>query len=181
MVAEPLAGSKKLHGEFSAKDVSEHLMLVDLLRNDLSMVCQPGSVAVEEFMACAPAGLVSHLSSRLRGEISAAFDIWDVVKAVSPAGTMIGAPKFSAWNLLNYWEPVPRGFYSGCFGIASESGAIRCALVIRSLFRSRGLLRVNAGGGIVADSQVDSEWREVELKMGAALDAFGMGAWGGDE
>jgi len=153
------------------KERAEHIMLVDLARNDLAKVCVPGSVQVTQFMAVERFSHVMHLTSHVQGELAPDFSAYDVLAATFPAGTLSGAPKPRALQLLDEWEPTRRGIYGGVVGYFDLSGRMDAAIAIRSALLKDGRAFVQAGGGIVADSQDDAERQETVNKAAAPLRA----------
>ena len=154
-----------------AKERAEHLMLVDLARNDLAKVCAPGSVEVTRFMAVEKFSHVMHMTSHVQGKLAAASSSFDVLAATFPAGTLSGAPKPRALQLLDEWEPTGRGVYGGVVGYFDLSGRMDAAIAIRSAVLAGGRAYVQSGGGIVADSDEDDERRETVNKAAAPLRA----------
>lgn len=155
-----------------AKEAAEHAMLVDLARNDLSRVCQPGTVDVAEFRRVEAFRHVQHLVSHVRGTLQAGKDAWDALAAVFPAGTVSGAPKLRALEHIASLEATPRGPYGGAVLYASASGDLDSAITIRSLHAQNGRLEVRAGAGIVLDSQPDAEAAETRHKAQALVEAL---------
>jgi anthranilate synthase component 1 len=145
----------------SAKEKAEHVMLVDLGRNDLGRVCRPGSVEVSSFMQTERYSHVMHLVSSIRGRLRPRLSPWEAFAACFPAGTVSGAPKIRAMQILSTIEPVPRGLYAGAVVYHSFGGSLDSAIAIRSLSVQKSsaqrLARFQAGAGIVADS---NPWRE---------------------
>jgi len=164
----------------SVKEKAEHLMLVDLGRNDLGRVCRPGSVRVESFMQVERYSHVMHLVSSVRGRLRRGLSAWDAFGACFPAGTVTGAPKIRAMQLVAELEKAPRGFYAGAVVYRDFQGNLDSAIAIRSLaVRRRGgraLASVQAGAGIVADSRPEAELQEVRSKARAMLEAAGARA-----
>ena len=159
------------------KERAEHVMLVDLGRNDLGRVCQPGSVAVQELMVIERYSHVMHIVSQVEGVLRADADVWDLLQASFPAGTVSGAPKIRAMQLINELEPGVRGPYSGVYGAIGLSGALNTAITIRTMVvRSNGKggwrVQVQAGAGIVADSDPSSEYEETLNKARGLLKAL---------
>ena len=159
------------------KERAEHVMLVDLGRNDLGRVCQPGSVAVQELMVIERYSHVMHIVSQVEGVLRADADVWDLLQASFPAGTVSGAPKIRAMQLINELEPGVRGPYSGVYGAIDLSGALNTAITIRTMVvRSNGKggwrVQVQAGAGIVADSDPSSEYEETLNKARGLLKAL---------
>jgi para-aminobenzoate synthetase component 1 len=157
----------------NSKERAEHLMLVDLERNDLGRVCRYGSVRVDEFMAVERYSHVSHLVSNVTGDLREGLDGFDLIRAVFPGGTITGVPKIRCMEIIDRLEPVRRGPYTGSLGYLSWSGDLDLNIIIRSLVLagSRGYLQV--GAGIVADSDPHREYDETMLKAGALMQALG--------
>ncbi|SES40176.1 anthranilate synthase, component I [Pedococcus cremeus] len=153
------------------KERSEHVMLVDLGRNDLQRVCKPGTVDVVEFMTVRRYSHVTHLESTVVGEISDDRTAYDVLAATFPAGTLSGAPKPRALQLIEQWEPSRRGVYGGVVGYLDFHGDLDMAIAIRTAVVKDGVAHVQAGAGIVADSVPQSEYQETVNKAAAALRA----------
>ncbi|CEA07976.1 Anthranilate synthase component 1 [Arthrobacter saudimassiliensis] len=153
------------------KERAEHLMLVDLARNDLSKVCRPGSVDVTQFMEVERFSHIMHLVSTVVGELSPASAAYDVLAATFPAGTLSGAPKPRALRLLDELEPHRRGIYGGVVGYLDFAGDMDMAIAIRSALLRGGRAYVQAGGGIVNDSDLDAEAQETVNKAAAPLRA----------
>jgi para-aminobenzoate synthetase component 1 len=156
----------------SAKDRAENLMIVDLVRNDLGRVCELGSVRVPELMAVEEYASVFHLVSTVSGRLRRGCDALGALRAAFPPGSMTGAPKLAAMRLLRELEPVRRGVYSGAIGYLDARGGADLAVVIRTLMLARGRAFLHTGGGIVADSEPESEWRETVAKAAPLLAAL---------
>ena len=159
------------------KERAEHVMLVDLGRNDLGRVCQPGSVRVEELMVIERYSHVMHIVSQVEGLLAKGYDIWDLLMACFPAGTVSGAPKIRAMQLIHDLEPQARGPYSGVYGAVDLGGALNTAITIRTMVvlpAGNGDWRVlvQAGAGIVADSDPASEFEETLNKARGMLKAI---------
>jgi anthranilate synthase component 1 len=165
------------------KERAEHTMLVDLARNDVRRVANPGSVRVEEFMNVLKYSHVQHIESTVTGSLAGDRDAFDAVRATFPAGTLSGAPKIRAMELIDDLEPEPRGPYGGGVGYVSWRGDADFAIVIRSAtveaLESGGggidapqRITVQAGAGIVADSEPPAEYEETEKKMNGILAAL---------
>ncbi len=150
------------------KERAEHVMLVDLERNDLGRVCRYGTVEVNEFMAIEKYSHVMHIVSNVRGELEEGKDAFDILKAVFPGGTITGAPKIRTMEIIEELEPVRRGIYTGSIGWLSFSGEMELNIVIRTLLAKGGYAHVQAGAGIVIDSNPQNEYKE-SLKKAVAL------------
>ena len=150
------------------KEQAEHVMLVDLERNDLGRVCRYGSVEVNEFMAIEKYSHVMHIVSNVRGELSDDQDVFDIVKATFPGGTITGAPKVRTMEIIEELEPVRRGIYTGSIGWFSFSGDMELNITIRTMLTKAGMAYVQAGAGIVVDSNPKQEYKE-SLKKAIAL------------
>lgn len=156
----------------SAKDRAENLMIVDLLRNDLSRVCRAGSVRVPELFALERFATVQHLVSTVVGELEAARDAIDLLRAAFPGGSVTGAPKVRAMEIIAELEPSRRGPYCGSLAYLSMTGAMDSSIVIRSFIVAGGRAHFSAGGGIVADSDPEQEYRETWDKARALVAAL---------
>jgi anthranilate synthase component 1 len=154
------------------KERAEHVMLIDLARNDLGKVCRFGTVTVPEFMTVQKYSHVQHIVSRVKGRLSGDFDAIDVFKAIFPAGTVSGAPKKRAMEIIDELEPCRRGPYAGAVGYFSYNGNADFAITIRTLVADRNRGYIQAGAGIVADSDPTREWFETEHKAKALLRAL---------
>jgi para-aminobenzoate synthetase component 1 len=154
----------------SEKDRAENLMIVDLVRNDLGRVCETGSVAVPELMRIEEYASVFQLVSAVTGTLRADRDVFDLLRASFPPGSMTGAPKIAAMELLGRLEPVRRGIYSGAIGYLDARGGADLSVVIRTLLVREGRAYLHAGGAIVADSDPRDEWWETRVKA-APLEA----------
>ena len=146
-------------------------MLVDLGRNDLGRVCTPGSVEVVDLMSIERYSHVMHIVSTVVGELAPGRTAWDVLAATFPAGTLSGAPKVRAMEIIEELEPVRRGLYGGTVGYLDFGGDLDMAIAIRTALIRDGIAYVQAGGGIVADSDAAAEERESRDKAAAVLDA----------
>jgi anthranilate synthase component 1 len=153
------------------KECAEHVMLVDLGRNDLGRVCSTGSVAVSELMVIERYSHVMHIVSNVQGELSADRDAFDLVRATFPAGTLSGAPKIRAMQIIDELEPLRREIYGGAVGYFSFSGNMDLAITIRTLVIKDGKVYLQAGAGIVADSDPATEWQETVNKAMAVVRA----------
>ncbi|MEM0450078.1 MAG: anthranilate synthase component I family protein [Nitrososphaerota archaeon] len=167
-VAEEISDAQLLSDE---KELAEHVMLVDLARNDLGMVSVPGSVNVAELMRLVKYSHVKHLVSRVEGTLREGLGPLDAFVSVFPAGTVTGAPKLRAMEIIDELEPDPRGPYAGAVGYISFNGCADFAIAIRTLFRKGDIAFVQAGAGIVWDSDPEREYLETEAKLMALLEA----------
>jgi anthranilate synthase component 1 len=158
------------------KERSEHVMLVDLGRNDLGRVCAPGSVEVVEFMQVERYSHVMHIVSTVVGEVAAGKDALDVLTATFPAGTLSGAPKPRAMEIIESLEPTRRALYGGCVGYVDAAGDLDTAIAIRTAVLHQGTAYVQAGAGLVADSDPRTEWEECRNKAAAVLRAVASAA-----
>jgi para-aminobenzoate synthetase len=149
---------------------AENLMITDLLRNDLSMVCAPGTVTVPHLMEVESYASVHQLVTTVRGELRPEVGTVDALRALFPAGSMTGAPKLRTMQVIDAVEDAPRGIYAGAFGWISGDGRADLGVVIRSLFRSgAGPWTLGTGGGITVHSDVDDEWAETRWKAARLL------------
>ena len=156
------------------KEIAEHVMLVDLGRNDVGRVSQMGSVVVPEFLTIEKYSHVMHIVSDVRGALQPGKSSFDVLKACFPAGTVSGAPKVRAMEIIEELEPYKRGPYAGAVGYFSFSGNMDFCIVIRTLLIKNGTVYFQAGAGIVADSQPDNELQETVNKARALVKALQM-------
>ena len=166
--ATDLALEKELLAD--PKEAAEHVMLVDLARNDLGRVAKAGTVRVAPYRSVERYSHVMHLVSGVQGVLNPGVDAFDLFAATFPAGTVVGAPKVRAMQLLDELEPVPRALYAGTVGYFAHGGAMDQAIAIRTLVFAHGSYSYQAGAGIVADSVPEREHAEV-LAKGAALEA----------
>jgi anthranilate synthase component I len=160
------------------KERAEHVMLVDLARNDIGKVAEYGSVRVPEFMKVQKYSHVQHIVSSVVGDLRKDCESYDALKAVFPAGTVSGAPKPRAMEIIQELEPARRGPYAGAVGYFSFNGNADFAITIRTLFANGNKAHIQAGAGIVADSVPEREWFETEQKAQALMKA--LKASGGD-
>jgi anthranilate synthase component I len=155
-------------------------MLVDLGRNDLGRVCDFGSVTVDELMAVETYSHVMHIVSSVSGTLREGVDAIDALRASLPAGTLSGAPKIRAMQIIDELEPHKRGPYGGAVGYLSYTGDLDTCIYIRSALVKDGRVHVQAGAGIVADSDPAYEVRETEAKADAVLEAMRLACAQGD-
>jgi len=153
----------------STKDRAENVMIVDLLRNDLGKVCQPGSVEVPALFAIESFPAVHHLVSTVTGTLAPPNTACDLLRAAFPGGSITGAPKISAMQLIEQLEPHRRSVYCGAIGYISSTGQMDTNIAIRTLVCEQGQIHCWAGGGLVADSKVDSEYQETLDKVAKIL------------
>ena len=154
------------------KELAEHTMLVDLGRNDIGRVCKYGSVHVKELMAVKRFSHVQHMVTHVVGTLDKKFDVIDAIKAVFPAGTVSGAPKIRAMEIIDELEPESRGPYAGAVGYFSFNGCCDFAIAIRTIFFDEAKGFVQTGAGIVFDSIAENEWIETQHKANAMLTAL---------
>ncbi|MGQ9468491.1 MAG: anthranilate synthase component I [Nitrososphaerales archaeon] len=154
------------------KECAEHVMLVDLARNDIGKVCEFGSVHVPEFMEVHQYSHVQHIVSRVLGKLRGDKDAFDTFRGVFPAGTVTGAPKIRAMEIIDELEPSRRGPYAGAIGYFSYNGNADFAITIRTLVANKDRAYIQAGAGIVADSNPSKEWLETEYKAEALMKAL---------
>ena len=156
----------------SEKERAEHIMLVDLARNDLGRVCRAGSVRVDELMTLEEYSHVIHIVSNVRGRLQSGAGAVDVLRAVFPGGTITGCPKVRAMEIIRSLEPCGRGLYTGSCGWIGFDGSLDLNILIRTMVLQDHRLSFHAGAGIVADSQPDREYAETLAKAGALLNAL---------
>src|SRR6185503_19770916 len=182
----PIAGTRpraaspeedlRVAGELLAdeKERAEHVMLVDLGRNDLGRVCEFGTVEVESLMTIETYSHVMHIVSSVSGTLKPGCGAMDALRACLPAGTLSGAPKIRAMEIIDELEPVKRGFYGGAIGYLSYNGDLDTCIHIRTVVIKDGLAHVQAGAGTVADAKPEYEFAESEAKAKAVLRAVEM-------
>ena len=181
-IVHPIAGTFKRSGDDvtdrqmadkllkDAKENAEHVMLVDLARNDLSRCCD--DVKVTQYRQVHYYSHVIHLVSEVRGKLREGHNPFELLATTFPAGTLSGAPKFKAMELIDQYEPTARSYYGGCIGFIGFDGSCNHAIMIRSLLSRNNTLTYQAGAGIVAASQPESELQEVNNKLGALKSAI---------
>ena len=170
--AEDAAAEKELLAD--DKERAEHLMLVDLARNDIGRVCRYGSIRVPEFMVVERYSHVMHIVSQVEGDIAPDRNAYDLMRATFPAGTVSGAPKIRAMQIIAQFEPVKRGFYAGALGYFGYDGNMDTCIMLRTALIKDGLIHIQAGAGVVADSIPTSEYQETISKASALLKAVAM-------
>jgi anthranilate synthase component 1 len=192
VTVRPIAGTRRrgyteaedraLEAELLAdpKELAEHLMLIDLGRNDTGRVARIGTVRVTDRMIVERYSHVMHIVSNVIGELKEGLRAIDVLRATFPAGTVSGAPKIRAMEIIDELEPVKRGVYSGAVGYISWTGNMDTAIAIRTAVIKEGTLHIQAGAGIVADSQPELEWKETMNKGRAIFRAVAMAEAGID-
>ena len=160
------------------KETAEHVMLVDLGRNDVGRVSEYGTVHVPVFKRLKRFSHVMHLVSEVQGKLKACTTSVDALRACFPAGTVSGAPKVRAMEIINELEPVRRGIYAGAVGYLGFDGALDMCIAIRTIIAVQGMLNIQAGAGIVADSVPELEYKETVNKAQALLDALAVASDG---
>ena len=169
---EPNASDHSVIEQFlgDPKEVSEHNMLVDLERNDLSTLCVPGSVRLERFREVETYSHLHHLVSTIRGELRSEINLSDILRGMLPGGSITGCPKTRTMEWIDRLEPCFRGPYTGSFGVLEDGGDMRLNLIIRSMLILEDRCYTQAGGGIVVNSTPEYEYRENQIKAQALLD-----------
>lgn len=182
----PIAGTRRrgatpeedlsLEAELKAdpKEIAEHIMLVDLGRNDVGRVAVTGSVHVTDLMTVDRYSHVMHMVSNVEGRLKPGLNAFDVLRATFPAGTVTGAPKIRAMQIIEELEPTRRGPYAGSVGYISYSGNMDMCITIRTLLARQGMVYVQAGGGLVADSVPENEYMETRNKARALMEAVDL-------
>ena len=161
------------------KEIAEHIMLVDLERNDLGRVCEWGSVKVDELLSIERYSHVMHLVSNVTGKLDPQFDSIDLIRAMFPGGTITGCPKVRCMEIIAELEPFPRNLFYGSCGYLDKRGHLDLNILIRTLLYHKGTVWGQVGAGIVADSQPQQEWRESLQKAAAQIAALGIIREGG--
>lgn len=170
--ADDLALEKELLAD--DKERAEHLMLVDLARNDIGRVCRFGSVKVPEMMVIERYSHVMHIVSQVEGQIAPEKTAYDLMRATFPAGTVSGAPKIRAMQIIAQYEPSQRGAYAGALGYVGYDGNMDTCIMLRTALLKNGQIHIQAGAGVVADSVPASEYQETVSKASALLKAVAM-------
>jgi anthranilate synthase component 1 len=186
VTVRPLAGTRKRGGTreedellkvemlLDEKERAEHIMLVDLGRNDVGRVARPGSVEVTELMEIEKYSHVQHIVSNITADLAPDKDAFDVFRAAFPAGTVTGAPKIRAMEIIEEQERSRRGIYAGAVGYFDFSGNLDFAITIRTMFTAGERAYFQAGAGIVADSVPELEYQETENKLRALVSTAGL-------
>ena len=182
----PIAGTRK-RGATAAEDAAlekdlladekeraEHLMLVDLARNDIGRVCRYGSIRVPELMVIERYSHVMHIVSQVEGDIAPGRTAYDLMRATFPAGTVSGAPKIRAMQIIASYEPTQRGFYAGALGYFGYDGNMDTCIMLRTALLKDGQIHIQAGAGVVADSVPAAEYQETISKASALFKAVAM-------
>ncbi len=156
------------------KEIAEHVMLIDLGRNDLGRICQVGTVKVSDKMAIERYSHVMHIVSNVEGTLKKGISNMQILSATFPAGTLSGAPKIRAMEIIEELEPTQRGVYGGAVGYLGFNGDMDFAIAIRTAIIKDGILYVQSGAGVVADSDPESEWQETQNKARAVITAAQM-------
>jgi anthranilate synthase component 1 len=154
------------------KELSEHNMLVDLARNDIGKISKYASVKLSEYKRVHRYSKIMHITSKVDGSIKSGKDAFDAIEAILPAGTLSGAPKIRACEIIDELEKVPRGIYGGAIGYIDFAGNMDTCIAIRMAVQKDGKVYVQAGGGIVADSNPEKEYEESENKAKAVIEAI---------
>jgi anthranilate synthase component 1 len=193
VTVRPIAGTRKrgetaeedqaMEDEMLAdpKEIAEHLMLIDLGRNDVGRISKTGSVEVTEKMVVERYSHVMHITSNVTGQDDYGMGSLEVLKATLPAGTLSGAPKIRAMEIIDELEPVKRNIYGGAVGYIGWNGNMDTAIAIRTAVIKDGMLHVQAGAGVVADSIPELEWKETMNKARAVMRAAAMVCGQSDE
>lgn len=180
----PIAGTRKRGGDETedarlekelladAKEIAEHNMLVDLARNDVGKVSEFGTVKVSEYQKIKKFSHVMHITTQVTGTLKPGKDSLDVLCAAFPAGTLSGAPKVRACEIIDALEPTRRGIYGGGIGYIDFAGNLDLCITIRTAVKAQDKVYIQAGGGIVADSEIENEYQETINKSGAVMDAL---------
>ena len=166
--------AEELHA--SEKDRAENVMIVDLMRNDLGRVCVPGSIHVPHLFTVEKHPAVFQMVSTVRGEVLAGVDAVDVIKACFPGGSVTGAPKIRAMEIIDELEPTQRSVYCGAIGYIGFDGSMRTSIPIRIILAKGDTAYFQVGGGVVADSDPEAEYRETLYKAQGSLRALGVTA-----
>jgi anthranilate synthase component 1 len=186
VIVKPIAGTRprgrddeedaELEADLLAdpKERAEHIMLVDLGRNDVGRVAEPGTVRVDDLMSVEKYSHVMHIVSNVRGVLRKGLDSFDAFRACFPAGTLTGAPKIRAMEIIEEFEPCKRGVYGGSVGYVGYDGALDMCIAIRTMVIKDGVIYAQAGAGLVADSVPESEFDETVNKARGLLKAVSL-------
>ena len=150
------------------KEVAEHVMLVDLCRNDIGRICKTNTLKTSGLIIVEEYSHVNHIVSTVVGNLKEDVNTYDAIKATFPAGTMTGAPKIRAMEIIEELEESRRGIYSGALGLIGFNGFVNTALCIRTAIYKDKVFSIRASAGIVADSEPESEWQETLSKLGSS-------------
>jgi para-aminobenzoate synthetase component 1 len=181
VTSSPIKGTGRVATDLAPKDVAENVMIVDLVRNDLGRVCDPGSVVVDDVLEVQEHPGLVHLVSTVRGHLASGVGWRDLIAGTFPPGSVSGAPKSTALRAIRELEPVPRGPYCGAIGwVDGASGDGELAVGIRTFWRQQDHLHFGTGAGITWGSDPQREWQETELKA-ARLLGLTVGAQGGSQ
>lgn len=184
IISNPIAGTRPRQTDAEAdlrmekelladeKELAEHRMLVDLARNDIGKLCKTNSISIDRYMAIERYKYVMHIVSEVSGELEDTIDALDVIASCLPAGTVSGAPKIRAMQLIHQYEPVKRGVYAGAIGYISKSGDLDLALAIRTMVIKDQVAHVQAGAGVVLHSVAQKEFEETLHKARALLEVI---------
>ena len=177
----PIKGTGRTSADLTPKDEAENVMIVDLVRNDLSRVCEPGTVTVPSLLTLEEHPGLVHLVSTVRGALRPGTGWQDIVEAAFPPGSVTGAPKIAALRIIDDLEPAPREYYCGAFGwVDADTRTAELAVAIRTFWKRGRTLRFGTGAGITWGSNAEAEWAETELKA-ARLTRVCGGSWSAHE
>ena len=160
------------------KELAEHVMLVDLARNDIGRVCDYSSIKVDEMLSVEKYAFVMHIVSNVTGRLKMDRDAYDVIRSCFPAGTVSGAPKIRAMEIIEELEPVQRGPYAGMIGYFGFNGNLDSCITLRTMVINKNRVYVQAGAGIVADSDPKTEYQETLNKAKALMSAVELAGKG---
>jgi para-aminobenzoate synthetase component 1 len=165
LTSGPIKGTGRTASDLQAKDRAENVMIVDLIRNDLGRVCEPGSINVPDFLSVEQHPGLVHLVSRVSGRLRAGFGWREILDATFPPGSVTGAPKSSALDIINELETMPRSVYCGAIGwVDADTNRAELAVAIRTFWAQDGIVHFGTGAGITWGSDPQSEWEETQLK-----------------
>ena len=158
--------------EIDSKNQAENIMIVDLERNDLGRICEYGSVQAKKLLEIESYKHLNHVVSTVEGRLNPGIKLKKIFEAMFPSGSITGAPKIAAMKIIEKIEPTKRGAYTGSFGYIRTDGTMNFNILIRTIFVQSGKIVFNAGGGIVADSEPESELEEIKLKVKGIISAL---------